>query len=78
MDFGALLETVVLKGPAWDDPESDFSALESDNKALGGLTDFLFQVLEQLSGIGGLLDINPLGFGLENTILVNEDKSHLI
>jgi hypothetical protein len=78
VDFGALLETVVLKGPAWDDAESDFSALESDNKALGGLTDFLFQVLEELSGIGGVLDIDPLGFGLKNTILVNENETHSI
>ncbi len=68
----------MLKGPTRNDTESDFSALKSDNKAFGRLTDFFFEVLKQLSGIGSLLDINSLCFGLENTVLVNEYEPHLI
>lgn len=68
----------MLEGPARNDTESDFSALKGDNKALGRLTDFFFQVLKQLSGIGGLLDIDSLRFGLENAVLVNEYEPHLI
>jgi hypothetical protein len=68
----------VLKGPSRNDTESDFSAFKGDNKAFGRLTDFFFEVLKQFSGVGSLLDIDSLRFGLENAVLVNEYEPHLI
>lgn len=77
VDFGALFEAIVLKGPAGDDTECDFSAFEGYDEAFWGLTYFFLQVLKELSGIGGLLDVNSLCFSLENAILVYEDEAHL-
>lgn len=76
MDLGALLEAVMLKRPARDDAESYFSAFKGDDKAFSRLSDFFFQILKELSGVLGLLDVYPLSFGLENSVFVDKNETH--
>jgi hypothetical protein len=67
----------VLERPAWNDAKGYFGTLEGYDETFGWLADFLLEILEQLSCVGGLFHVNSLGFGLQNAVLVYEDESHL-
>lgn len=70
MEFGSLLESIVVKGPAHNDPQMIFAPFEFDDKVLVLLVDFPFQILNNLGGIFTKVDINSFGFGLENAVFI--------
>ena len=77
-ELAPLVEAVVVKGPAIENPQLVSALLGLQNEVATRLPHSLLQEQQQVGGVLAGLNIDPLRLGLEDPILVAKDKPHSI
>lgn len=78
IDFHAFSDAVVRNGPSTDQSIVDLALLDAHDEMPRTVPHSLFQILDELLGVFAKIDIDSLSLGLQNTIFVDQDESHLI
>lgn len=78
IDLHTLFYTVMRNRPTLNHSVVDFAFFNLDNKLLRTLPDPLLQILNELLSVLAKVYIDPLSLGLQNTIFVDQNESHLL